>query len=132
MEVDLAVLADAANTTENGKLNILGVFDNLNLGPEFPAKSQTFAIVVRVVGHPSEAGQHELLLRLADADGKEIAKVGARFEAKKKKATAKPYRVPIILGAEVKFPRPGDYTFDILIDGRWERAMPLQVSKRSS
>ena len=39
MEVDLAVLADSANRSENGKLNILGIFDNFNIGPIFPAQT---------------------------------------------------------------------------------------------
>ena len=132
MEVDLAVLADAANTTESGKINILGIFDRFTLGPEFPASSPTFSIVVRIVGHPSETGTHQLLLQLADADGREIAKFGGEFTAERKKTTAKPFRVPVILGAQVNFPHPGEYSVDVLVDERWETSIRLEVRKASS
>jgi hypothetical protein len=132
MEVDLAVLADAANLTENRKLNILGIFDLFTLGPEFPANSPTFAIVIRIVAHPSELGQHALTLRVADADGKEITRIEADFGVRRKKASAKPARVPFILPAQIKFPAPGDYTLDILINGRWEKSISLEVLKASS
>jgi Family of unknown function (DUF6941) len=129
MEVDLAVLADAANVSGEGKLNLLGIFDNMTLGPDFPATSTTFSIVVRLVAHPSELGQHQLTLRVADADGKEVAKLDAGFNVGRKKASPKPASLPIVLGAQVTFPSPGDYAFDILIDGRWEKTIPLEVIK---
>lgn len=132
MEVDLAVLADAANLTGNGKLNILGTFDAITLGPDFPATSTTFSIVVRLVAHPSELGKHKLLLRVADADGKEVSKLEGDFEVGRKESSPKPARIPLILGAQVTFPSPGDYTFDILIDGRWEKSIPLEVVKAAS
>jgi hypothetical protein len=128
MEVDLAVLADGANTTANGKLNILGVFDNFSL-PTFPATTPTFCVVLRVVGHPSETGKHGIQIRLADADGKELAKLEGQFRANAQKGRSKPYRVQMILNSQVTFPHPGDYTFDVLVDGRWERAIPLEVRK---
>lgn len=127
MEVDLAVLADSANRSENGKLNILGIFDNFNIGPIFPAQTPSFSIVIRVVLHPSELGSHDFLVRLADADGKEIAKIAGNFETSRRKRSAKPFRSAIILQAQVTFPEPGDYSFDILLNGRWEKAMPLEV-----
>lgn len=127
MEVDLAVLADAANRSDNGKLNILGVFDSLTLGPDFPAHSPTFAIVVRVVLHRTELGEHRFELRVADADGREISKLDGTFDVKRKKSDPRPVRAAIVLQAQVNFPAPGDYTFDILLDGRWEQAIPLRV-----
>jgi len=132
MEVDLAVLADAANKTDTGKLNILGIFDRITLGPQFPAASPTFVIIVRVVLHPSELKRkHQLLFRLADEDGKEIAKVQTDFEVGSKQPSPRPARVPIILGVQVTFPAPGEYACDILLDGRWETSMPLEVLRAS-
>jgi hypothetical protein len=132
MEVDLAVLADAANLTENGKLNILGIFDRFTLGPGFPATSPTFSIIIRVAAHPSELGKHDLALRIANADGKEVGKLKGRFEVRREKTSPQPARVPLILQAQVKIPAPGDYTFDILINGRWERSISLEVLEGSS
>lgn len=132
MEVDLAVLADAANRSENGKLNILGIFETFNLGPEFPATSPTFTIVLRIVAHPSEMGEHDLRLRLADADGKEIAKLEGSFEISRNVTSPKPVRMPVTLLAQVKFPGPGDYAFDVLINGRWEKSIPVEIVKARS
>jgi hypothetical protein len=129
MEVDLAVLADAANMSESAKLNILGVFDNMTLGPDFPATTPTFAIVVRVVAHPSELGTHALTLRAADPDGREVARLDTEFTITRTAPTSRATRAPLILHAQVKFPAEGEYTFDVLLDGRWETSLPLEVRR---
>lgn len=131
MEVNLAVLADAANVSREGKLNITGIFDRFSF-QEFPATSPSFMIVLRFQAHPNEAGKHKLLMRLADADGQEVSKLEGEFVVPGKRTGGKPVNGQIILGAQVRLPHPGDYSFDILIDGRWERSIPLEVQKIST
>ena len=71
MEVDLAVIADAANVSQEGKLNILGVFDTI-WAREFPFRHATMVLVVRVRADFTEGGGHPLEVRLVDADGAQI------------------------------------------------------------
>ena len=46
MDVDLALLADAATIDGAGKLNILGIFDRVHT-PNFPARHPKMALVLR-------------------------------------------------------------------------------------
>jgi hypothetical protein len=128
LEVNIAVLADAANVSQEGKLNITGIFNRLQL-KNFPATSPTFSIVLGLLAHASEVGNHQLLVRLADEDGQEIAKIKGDFKVPRAKSGGKPIGTSIILGTQVKLPKPGDFSFDVLIDGRWEKTISLEVLK---
>ena len=55
MNVRLAVLADYANVTGDGKLNILGIFDRINL-LQIPAVHPQMHLVLRIEAHPSGIG----------------------------------------------------------------------------
>ena len=68
MNVNLAVLCDAANVSREGKLNILGEFDSIHVAT-FPLVYPTMVLVVRLEAHPTEAGEHSLKLHLVDEDG---------------------------------------------------------------
>ncbi len=126
MEVDLAVVADAANVSQEGKLNILGVFDTI-WGPHFPLRHGTMVFVVRVEGQFTEEGEHRLELRLMDPDGAQIFRAEGPLRLAGGRP-GRPVRPHIILGLSgVAFPAAGDYSFEILIDGQHKRSVPLYV-----
>ena len=135
MEVKTAVLADAANVSTDGKLNITGIFDRIN-AKEFPASWPSMSFVVRIQGHWSETGEHEMKVVVADQDGRKIAEMGAEFTIPKqqdKDSDGMPWKGQLIfpvMGA--RFPEPGIYSFDILIDGRYEDSMELLLVKRET
>ncbi|MGH7545524.1 MAG: DUF6941 family protein [Gemmatimonadota bacterium] len=126
MEVDLAVVADAANVSQEGKLNVLGIFDTI-WGSRFPLRHGSMVFVVRVEGAFTEQGNHRLELRLMDADGAQIF----RAEGPLRLAggtPGRPIKPHLILGLSgVVFPAAGDYSFEILIDGAHKRSVPLYV-----
>lgn len=128
MEVDLAVIADAANVSQEGKLNVLGIFDTI-WGTRFPLRHGTMVFVVRVEGTFAEQGDHRLELRLIDADGAQIFK--AEGPLRLAGATpGRPLKPHIILGLSgVVFPAAGDYSFEVLIDGVHKRSVPLYVAQ---
>ncbi len=73
MDVALALLADYANTTAEGKLNILGVFDTVFAG-QFPAVHSQMSLILRLEANRAEAGQRKTLeIRLMRPDGGEDA-----------------------------------------------------------
>jgi hypothetical protein len=126
MEVDLAVVADAANVSQEGKLNILGIFDTI-WGSHFPLRHGTMVFVVRVQGQFTEQGEHRLELRLMDADGAQIFKAEGPLHIAGGRP-GRPVRPHIILALNgVVFPNAGDYSFEVLIDGRPKRSVPLYV-----
>jgi hypothetical protein len=67
IEVTLAMLADAANLSNDGKLNVLGEF-NLLLADEPPWAVVGRSLVVRFEGHAGDIGMHTAALRLLDED----------------------------------------------------------------
>lgn len=72
MQVKLAVLADYANVTGDGKLNILGIFDRMTV-IELPAVHPQMHLVLRLEAHVAERDRmHIVEIRLHDPDGETI------------------------------------------------------------
>ena len=62
MHLSFILFADAANISQEGKLNILGVFDAVHAGP-LPAVHPRATVVVRLKATAGDAGTHPLTLR---------------------------------------------------------------------
>jgi hypothetical protein len=78
MHVRLAVLADYANVTGDGKLNILGIFARINL-MQIPAVHPQMHLVLRIEAHPSELNRaYDVEIRLQDPAGLTIFEVKVR------------------------------------------------------
>ena len=131
MEVDLAVVADAANVSQEGKLNILGVFDTI-WARDFPFRHATMVFVLRVRADFTDQGVHTLEVRLIDADGAQLFKAGGplKVPAGEPGRAVKPH---VIMGLSgINFSKPGDYSFEILVDERHMKSVPLYVMKAPS
>jgi hypothetical protein len=71
MQVTFALFADAANLSQEGKLNIMGVFDALQVG-SLPAVHPRAHLVVRLKGDVSDVGRHTVTLRWVNPAGNEL------------------------------------------------------------
>ena len=69
MVIDLFTLCDGAYNY-NGKLTIVGTLDSISV-PDVPAKVQ-FSIAMKLRFNPDEEGKHTLIVRIKDANGKNI------------------------------------------------------------
>jgi hypothetical protein len=126
LRTEIFVLCDAA-TDNFGKLNLLGTFDIIGV-PQVPFAYPACALALRIRFDALEDGEHTIRLRLIDEDGRSI---GPAFEVK----------VTIHIPSEVSylthnavfnlqqlgFPKTGEYTFELAIDGRHEDSLPLRV-----
>lgn len=131
MEIKTAVLADAANVSQEGKLNITGIFTRLS-GETFPLMHPSMVLVIVFGYHTSEAGDHAFTLNIADEDGKKIAGAGGGFKLQRPPSHQLPPTGQFLLPlAMVTFPEPGVYSFDILIDGRYEGSALIEVADSS-
>jgi hypothetical protein len=75
MQVKLALLADYANVTAEGKLNILGIFDRINVHA-VPAVHPQMHLILRLEAHPAERDRvHNVEIRLHDPDGATVFEV---------------------------------------------------------
>jgi len=128
MEIKLALLADSANVSREGKLNILGVFSNLN-AKEFPAVWPSMVLVINLEAHVTEIErEHTIEIKVVDEDGKQLASIEGNFDIKPNKDPKMPSTRGIILPLrDVQFAKPGYYSFDILVDGRYEESIPIHV-----
>ncbi len=128
MEVKLAVLADAANVSQEGKLNILGGFSVL-WAPRFPTRHPKMTLVLKLEGTAGENPGHKLGIRVVDADGQMVAPpVDGAFEMQRPFMRGDPTHAQIIIEiVDAVFPRGGTYSFEILIDGHHKESLPLHV-----
>jgi hypothetical protein len=65
--------------TAEGKLNILGIFDRINVH-ELPAVHPQMHVILRLEAHPAERGRgHNIEIRLHDPDGQTIFEVSGEM-----------------------------------------------------
>ncbi len=128
MEVPLAVLADAANVSVEGKLNIFGIFNNISAG-DFPALHPHMKLVVAFEADIAEADKlKDVEIQLKDSDGKDLLMIRGQFTVPKG-VPGKKVRInhgfPL---SGVVFPKPDDYEFKILVNGETKATVPFSVS----
>jgi len=128
MEVDLALLADAATIDGSGKLNILGIFDRLGTGA-FPTRHPRMALVLRFSAGVHEVGKHQIGIVLKAPDGGEVVRIDGEMNlAAGPGHVASGVLVPHVLNLDgLVFPAPGHYAFDVIVDGAHHVSIPLTV-----
>jgi hypothetical protein len=126
MEIDLALLADAATVDASGKLNILGIFDRISTSG-FPAQHPHIALVLRFTASAKESGTHSVVIRLSDPEGQEVLSLNGEITVPSGPVGGGGrMAVPQIVNMErIVFPRPGRYAFDISLDDEHQVSVPL-------
>src|SRR5947208_16263370 len=71
MQVSFALFADAANLSQEGKLNVLGVFDALQVAT-LPALHPRATLVVHLKGSVEDVGSHRVSLQWLSPSGSEL------------------------------------------------------------
>lgn len=130
MDIDLALLADAATVDASGKLNILGVFDRVT-AQTFPARHGRVALVLRFSAGLDDAGTHEMALRLRGPEGEEIADLSGQIQfGPGPRSSGGRIKVPHVLNLDgIVFENPGRYSFDVVVDGDHQVTVPLTVAE---
>lgn len=128
MRVKYAMLADYAIVSREGKISVLGVFDQIN-APILPFNMAQVYIVVGLEGETSEIGQEFTLeLLLWDPDGTQIFALERPFTFQPQ---PNPWQRPIHneIGAigGLPFARAGPHSFIIRINGEERERVVLQV-----
>ncbi len=128
MEIDLALLADAATVDAAGKLNILGIFDRVH-AHQLPAKHGRLSLILRFSASVQDAGGHRLQITLTGPDASEILNIDGEMQlGPGVHGPAGQIRVPHVINLDgLVFERSGVYTFDVRIDGEHHVAIPLTV-----
>ncbi len=117
MELTLALLADYANISEEGKLNVLGVFDII-FAPEFPALHTELHLVLRFEAGPAERGQTKSIeIKLIDQDGAVLGTLSGKLALPEEYPALTVGINQILRFQHLFFERPGDYRFHVLVNG---------------
>jgi hypothetical protein len=128
MDLALALMADAANTAADGKLNVLGVFDAIN-SPTFPVTHPSMVLVLRFdAGSVDWDTKQDINIRLINEDGDQMLKVDAALTVPRGSDVANRHRFTSQFQINgLTFKKPGDYAFDIVVNGDRKGQVPLSV-----
>lgn len=126
MQVKLAVVADHANVSSEGKLNILGIFDRIAV-TSVPAVHPQMHLVVRLEAHPAERDRaHAVEVRLHDPDGQTVFEL--KGEVVPQGHAGETITANQIIGINnLVLGKTGEYTFVIFVDHDLKAEAPLVV-----
>lgn len=128
MDVPLAVIADAANVSLEGKLNIFGIFTNISAG-NFPALHPQLQLVIAFEADNAEAEKlKDVEIRLNDSDGRDLLMIRGQFTVPKGTPGKKVRINHVFPLSGIVFPKPDDYEFKILVNGETKASVPFTVS----
>lgn len=127
MDVTLALLADAANISKEGKLNLLGIFNIIHTNA-FPAIHPKMQLVLSFEATHAEVGrQKNVEIVLYDADDNKLGSITGKFPIPRGES-GYPIQLNQILNIPpLRFEKPGDYAFHILIGGEDKKSILLRV-----
>ncbi|HSJ15670.1 MAG TPA: hypothetical protein VK939_14700 [Longimicrobiales bacterium] len=131
MQVKLALLADYANVTAEGKLNILGIFDRIRV-QEVPVVHPQMHLILRLEAHAAERDRsHAVEIRLHDPDGQTVFEV--RGQVVPHGAFGQTIATNQILTLNnLQLAKAGGYTFVVLVNNDLKSELALDVELGSA
>lgn len=128
MEIEIFTLADFAQDN-NSKLTIVGTFDSIQ-SKQFPAIHPVCAIACRLRFAAKETGGHDFRLRLIDEGGKETIKPIEGNINIGNPPNGQFASINIVVNFnQLKFEKPGRYSFELYIDNDWKSGLPLFLNQ---
>ena len=129
MDVAFALLADGANVSREGKLNILGAFDRL-YASKFPFTWPRMMLVARFVASAAEYGTEKTIeIVTMDADGKKLGTASGKMTLPAS-ASGRELKINHILPMTLTFQAPGQFSIEILVNGEPKATVALEVVQR--
>ena len=116
MHVSFALFADSANISQEGKLNILGVFDALQVA-QIPAVHPRATMVVRLKALPEDVGRHNLAFVWLGPAGDEIWSSSGELEVGAPPQGATELDVPVIAAIDLPIQSAGTHVMRVALDG---------------
>lgn len=127
MEIALALLADYANVSREGKLNILGIFDRI-FTQSVPATHPQMQLIMTLEADRVEADrEHKIEVELIDADGTKLFSIGGNLKFSPPPPGEKVRLNHVIQLNNLRFNHFGSYEFKILINNEVRKTVPLSV-----
>ena len=125
----LFLVADYANITGEGKLNVMGIFNSIN-SFTFPARHSSMHVIAKLSSELSEYGQkRSFTILLMDADANHVVEVSGEFDIPKGQDGKKPEVNVMFELKDVVFTKPGRYVFVLLVDKDQKDEITLHVNQ---
>lgn len=117
MELLLGLVCDDARTTDEGKLDVQGIFNDL-YAPGFPAKQDRMVLVLAIEWDRRDQGRFQFRVDLNGPDGSTSLTVDGHTEVDRRPPERPPARTRLVMPLEdVIFPRAGKYRFEVRMKG---------------
>src|SRR3972149_1029268 len=126
MYCSFALFADAANLSQEGKLNVLGVFDALHVA-SLPAVHPRATLVVRLKASPDDAGTHALSLTWVAPGGEEVWSSSGEVEVHAPPPGAIEVDIPVIAAIDLPIAEAGVHVMRVELDAEVEAEGGLPV-----
>ncbi len=125
VQVSFALFADAANLSQEGKLNVLGVFDAVHVA-SLPAVHPRAHLVVRLKGGRADAGDHSLQLHWLAPDGTELWSSTGELHVEAALG-GEEMDLPLIMAIDLPLTAGGRYTMQVSLDEEPKTELRLLV-----
>lgn len=126
MYCSFALFADAANLSQEGKLNVLGVFDALHVA-SLPAVHPRATLVVRLKASPDDVGTHALSFAWMSPGGGEIWSSNGEVEVHAPPPGTMEVDIPVIAAIDLPIAEGGLHVMRVELDREVEAEVALHV-----
>jgi hypothetical protein len=127
MHISFAIFADAANLSQEGKLNILGVFDAVQVAA-LPTIHPRTHFVVRLKADGEDVGAHKLTFRWLSPFDEELWSSSGEMSVAPAPNPLFELDLPIIAVVDLPLNVAGQYTMQVTLDGEPTAAARLIVN----
>ena len=129
MDVTFAVVADYANVSREGKLNVMGIFDRV-FARQVPARFPPMQLVIRLEADYAELDtEHGIRVQLADPDGEPVFDIDGSFTPRGGRPGEKTSVNHVLQLGNVPLQRTGPHRVLIWIDDSLEREVVIHVTR---
>jgi hypothetical protein len=126
MRISFALFADAANLSQEGKLNVLGVFDAVQVAG-LPTIHPRAHLVVRLKGGPPDVGSHVITLRWLGPSGTELWSSDGELNIGAPPPGVTEMDFPLIAAVDLPLETAGTYSMQVALDGTVHGDVKLHV-----
>lgn len=132
MEAILFLAADYANHEASGKLNVLGIFNQIQVR-EFPARHRRLYLVIRIAAQLGEyETKHDMKIVFFDQDGKELGVQQVEITIPRPDNGRQAVGDVIIEVSDLYLPMPGSYEFKLILNREVKSNLPIEVIQVNS
>ena len=129
MDLSFILVSDYANTTGDGKLNVMGIFGSIT-ALSFPTTHPEMYVIAQLNASPAEYTRaFKFELKLMDEDGLQIGNIITDAVVPVPE-TGRYVRLNHVLRlVNITFPKSGEYEFVVLIDNDVKGTLAIEVNQ---